>query len=115
MWSAKRYLFIYIEHIFGAFSQHLQILAPSVLDTGEALVGGRHDYVAWKLCGTFVTDTTTASTTGLLDLSFQVMIAVHSNQWNQRTILSNYYFRKKSMLTLNCVSFPPVFKWFLVV
>lgn len=48
------------------------ILAPSVCDPDQVLVGGRHDYVVWKLCGTFVTDTTTASTTGLLDLSFQV-------------------------------------------
>lgn len=38
-------------------------------------MGGRHDYVVWKLCGAFVTDTTTASTTGLLDLSFEVVFS----------------------------------------
>jgi sugar (pentulose or hexulose) kinase len=31
----------------------------------------RHDYVVWKLCGVCVTDSTTASTTGLTDLSFK--------------------------------------------
>jgi hypothetical protein len=33
----------------------------------------RHDYIVWKLCGALVTDATTASTTGLVDLSFQVV------------------------------------------
>jgi xylulokinase len=32
---------------------------------------GGHDYIAWKLTGALVTDATTASTTGLTDLSFQ--------------------------------------------
>lgn len=35
------------------------------------LLFGGHDYVAWKLTGALVTDATTASTTGLTDLSFQ--------------------------------------------
>ncbi|KAG0557823.1 hypothetical protein KC19_11G159600 [Ceratodon purpureus] len=43
----------------------------SAAEQCQTLLFGGHDYVVWKLCGTFVTDTTTASTTGLLDLSFQ--------------------------------------------
>ncbi|KAL2620330.1 hypothetical protein R1flu_000535 [Riccia fluitans] len=37
----------------------------------ESLLLGGHDYVVWKLCGVCVTDATTASTTGLTNLSFQ--------------------------------------------
>lgn len=37
----------------------------------KKLLFGGHDYVAWKLTGALVTDATTASTTGLTDLSFQ--------------------------------------------
>ncbi len=35
----------------------------------HTLLLGAHDYVAWRLCGARVTDYTTASTTGLLDLA----------------------------------------------
>lgn len=44
---------------------------PSAAEQCQTLLFGGHDYVVWKLCGAFVSDTTTASTTGLLDLSFQ--------------------------------------------
>ncbi|KAH8971232.1 hypothetical protein BDL97_02G130800 [Sphagnum fallax] len=37
----------------------------------QTLLLGGHDYVVWKLCGVCVTDSTTASTTGLTDLSFK--------------------------------------------
>eukprot|EP01018_Ginkgo_biloba_P003969 Gb_31349 [translate_table: standard] len=37
----------------------------------QCLLLGGHDYVAWKLSGALVTDATTASTTGLTDLSFE--------------------------------------------
>jgi sugar (pentulose or hexulose) kinase len=45
-----------------------------MMGLGEKLEDDRHDYVVWKLCGVCVTDSTTASTTGLTDLSFKVAI-----------------------------------------
>ncbi|XP_024538899.1 uncharacterized protein LOC9653308 [Selaginella moellendorffii] len=37
----------------------------------DHLLLGGHDFVTWKLCGSLVTDVTTASTTGLIDPSLQ--------------------------------------------
>ncbi len=44
-----------------------------VYEKAQVLFMGAHDYVTWRLCGAQVTDWTTASTTGLLDLN--------SNAW----------------------------------
>lgn len=42
----------------------------SAAEQCQTLLFGGHDYVVWKLSGALATDSTTASTTGLLDLSF---------------------------------------------
>ena len=47
----------------------LQIHEPQRLASARALLVGAHDYVGWRLCGTVGADYTTASTTGLVDLS----------------------------------------------
>ena len=41
---------------------------PEVARRTETILLGAHDYVCWRLCGQRVTDHTTASTTGLLDI-----------------------------------------------
>ncbi|CAM6113673.1 unnamed protein product [Calypogeia fissa] len=44
---------------------------PEAFENCQALLLGGHDFVVWKLCERFVTDATTASTTGLTTRSFQ--------------------------------------------
>ena len=41
---------------------------PKLYQKSQRLFIGAHDYIAWKLCGAEVTDFTTASVTGMLDL-----------------------------------------------
>ncbi|MEW6049234.1 MAG: FGGY-family carbohydrate kinase, partial [Bacillota bacterium] len=42
---------------------------PETYRLARRLLFGAHDYIAWVACGASVTDATTASTTGLLDLA----------------------------------------------
>ncbi len=46
---------------------------PELYHRAERLLLGAHDYVSWRACGAELTDVTTASTTGLMDLA--------SNTW----------------------------------
>ncbi|MCA9839106.1 MAG: hypothetical protein KC422_19490 [Trueperaceae bacterium] len=47
----------------------LQIYEPETLSRSKHLLLGAADYLAYKFTGNFVTDTTTAATTGLMDLT----------------------------------------------
>jgi xylulokinase len=47
--------------------------SPELYASAQKILIGAHDYITYRLCGTAVTDYTTASTTGLFDLS--------RNQW----------------------------------
>jgi xylulokinase len=51
----------------------LRANAPDSYARAHTLFVGAHDYVTWRLCGARAADTTTAATTGLLDL--------HTRRW----------------------------------